>query len=141
MLCLGSSCCSPWQLRPLQSSVGPKSFWGIGSSGVGVCVFSPLQLCWYDVCTLGDFCGQLLLALLQHLLARNCFVKLVRMVARFRFQFACLFVFLFVCCSLNRLLSSCLLHRAVFGCLFEVLLAAVPSDFCSFHLLFIECFD
>ena len=47
------------------SSVGPKSFWGIGSSGVGVCVLSPLQLCWYDVCTLGDFCGQLLLALLQ----------------------------------------------------------------------------
>ena len=45
------------------------------------------------------------------------------MVARFRFQF------LFVCCSLNRLLSSCLLHRAVFGCLFEVLLAACPQWF------------
>ena len=37
----------------------------IRDSGVGVCVLSPLQLCRYDVCTLGDFCGQLLLALLQ----------------------------------------------------------------------------
>ena len=68
----------------------------------------------------------------MHLLARNCFVKLVRMVARFRFQF------LFVCCSLSRLLSFCLLHRAVFGCLFEVLLAAYPQGLFLFVLLVVQ---
>ena len=110
----------------MESSVGPKSFSGIGSSGVGVCVLSPLQLCWYDVCTLGDFCGQLLLALLQLRpldapVGPKLFCEAGSDGRAFPFQF------LFVCCSLNRLLSSCLLHRAVFGCLFEVLLAACPQ--------------